>query len=420
MWRKLLFWLPEDDANSVSLTSSHADTEACREWTPFLTALFDGEADEDGALQARRHLLVCERCARAWMDWNQTRSLLINHSAPPPPPSLLWRIRLACRLGNPTPAKSAEPSAAPMPDMAAQILARTTRQNAKPAPAFGFASLLTPSRSLRTNAPLLGAFAMGAFVLFIARDSLLFSTPPTSIAVNTSATLKRIAKARSNARNAILPRANQAATSAKTPSVAPPAADENSGEESVEPRAFTVSRRTQRPGSSASLERARRERESLASSPVRLASFESSEPLPMLPAPRPIVFENKEPEPVRTPAPMKPPKLARWTRIAPRPVASAPQISSASVMLASFEETPAPASDAAPSSRTRRPGRSTTSPLPTAPLRISAPHASLIVLPPPTAPTSSDDDGLEELGSVVQDYRNTLSNDSSDLDTELG
>jgi len=78
----------------------YSDQPSCNDVAPFLTALFDGEVDEEDARQARAHLLACERCARLWLDWNQTRSLLRNESVVAPPPTLMWRVLMAVRLSS--------------------------------------------------------------------------------------------------------------------------------------------------------------------------------------------------------------------------------------------------------------------------------------------------------------------------------
>ena len=78
----------------------YSDQPSCKDVAPFLTALFDGEVTEEDARQARAHLLACERCARIWLDWNQTRSLLRNESVVAPPPTLMWRVLMAVRLSS--------------------------------------------------------------------------------------------------------------------------------------------------------------------------------------------------------------------------------------------------------------------------------------------------------------------------------
>ena len=388
---KWLFWSPEERETSGSTPSSGADTEACREWTPFLTALFDGEADEDGALRARRHLLVCERCARAWLDWNQTRSLLINHSAPPPPPSLLWRIRLACRLGRPASSESA------VPELSAQILARTSRQKA--APAFGFSW----PQGFRLNSPFLGAFAMGAFVLFIARSTLLVSPPATS---STEGTIGRMGRVQPRPVPVLSEReeVDKSGVRSKFRLAAPRHAEED--DEETEPRALRAAlpRRfdDNEGGSQSSLERARRERESLGAAPARLASYQPDEPLPMLKAPRPILMDSAERAPTPPHPVMRAPKLAHLPRIAPRPVASAPR--NTPVLLASFDASEPVAAPA----RVRSARASLASAASVAPLRISAPHALPITV---SQSPASDDAGLDELDSTVQEYRAVLASD---------
>ena len=120
----------------------------CADLAPLLTALFDGEADAEAAAQARAHLLQCQRCARLWLDWNQHRNILQSESAPAAPPTLLWRVLLACRMAQTArparrrfvPRISSAPGSvavpvvhlggleAPLPSqLSAHILERTTR-----------------------------------------------------------------------------------------------------------------------------------------------------------------------------------------------------------------------------------------------------------------------------------------------------
>lgn len=378
-----MVWKSEEHENLGSLASSRAEIEACREWTPFLTALFDGEADEEGALQARRHLLVCERCARAWLDWNQTRNLLINHSAPPPPPNLLWRVRLACRLGHPK---------AATPDLNTRILSRTSRQKAKPAFATPFAF-----NTLRLNAPWFGAVAAGAFVLLLSRGTSL-QAPPT----DPGASSIEVREARSTAD--AMPRV-RAKNEVELPVLASHV-EADSQAKTTPPQMVKVAIQARSLGDSslASLARARRERESLAPVSVRLASFSDDAPLPML-APsrstrrektfaRRLVFRVRS---VHSPR-----------RVA-RPVASFPRLAAPSVVLASVPVAPAVSEPS--SSSFERGGRSGRVLLASfrAPLRISAPRALPITMEQTPAP---DDSGLDELDSTVQEYRATLADDS--------
>mgnify|MGYP002778753416 CR=1 FL=1 len=80
--------------------SETAENLSCRRAAPLLMELFDGEADEISAARARAHLLSCEKCAKAWLEWNQTQTVLRSQPVPAPPPTLLWRIVLATRFAT--------------------------------------------------------------------------------------------------------------------------------------------------------------------------------------------------------------------------------------------------------------------------------------------------------------------------------
>lgn len=395
--KKWMFWLHNADEDLNASASSLIENGACHEWTPFLTALFDGEADEQSALQARRHMIVCERCARAWYDWNQTRNLLQNHSAPAPPPSLLWRIRLACRLGQPASQRT--------PELASQILARTTR--ATPHPSFFEGAL----QGLRVHMPLAGALALGAFVLLLSRDGLLsFSNSPTP-----SARLSARVSRQSLTHLQGSPRLSRGGKT--TPLVISPRSHRTflAPLSHVEP----ISARSEsRERSLETLARARRERETLGEQPVRFASYETNEPLPMLeaPRPRPTVVQN---QPIRRRA-LPPARLAALDDVTPRPVASAPlpfaprtatAPDTPPIVLASFT----PSSEAT-SSRVPRATRLVSASTPSGTtLRISTPHALPITV---SQPASSDDSGLAELNSTVQEYRDTFSEDEYDASSD--
>ena len=380
--RKWMFWQRKEDNSS---SHSRAEIEACREWTPFLTALFDGEADEDGALQARRHLLVCERCARTWFDWNQTRNLLINHSAPPPPPSLLWRVRLACRLGH--------PEATATPDLSAQILSRTSRPT--PKPAFGSWLFSFVPRGFRFNSPVVGALALGAFVLLASRASFLepqsrnvsstqLSSPRATVSSNS-----RIASSGSNARDEV--------------AVLAPRAKVVSARILPQPRVLSVAASKPKNGfAERSLLRARREREALEQAPVQLAAFDSAEPLAMLAPPRVRRAESKK-------APRRVATSTRAPRVSPRPMASSSRLAAPSVVLASAPVTSLPLS--VPEPVMPRAGRGPRVLLASAPLRVSTPRALPITMSQAPAP---DDAGLDDLDSTVQEYRTALADDSFD------
>ena len=81
-----------------SLTDAASQSSDCTPYEPLLTALFDGEATREQTRMARAHLEACARCADAWLSWTRTRYLLRADFVPLPPPSLLLRILLACRL----------------------------------------------------------------------------------------------------------------------------------------------------------------------------------------------------------------------------------------------------------------------------------------------------------------------------------
>ncbi len=98
----------------------------CRALAPFVMALFDGEADEIEVRRARAHLLICPTCARRWLDWNRSRDLLQSAPVPAPPPQLLWRVLLACRLTL-RPQRALQNRAMPA-HLGQQILTRTTRR----------------------------------------------------------------------------------------------------------------------------------------------------------------------------------------------------------------------------------------------------------------------------------------------------
>lgn len=133
--------------------------------------LFDGEADELEAQRARAHLLVCQMCARRWLDWNRSRDLLRAVPVPAPPPTLLWRVLMACRLAafarkrrfnlgdslglSAAQGKKTGSEFAPH-DLSAQILSRTTRTQVPPSresrrrafPIFALPSLAVPALAI--------------------------------------------------------------------------------------------------------------------------------------------------------------------------------------------------------------------------------------------------------------------------------
>jgi hypothetical protein len=185
-------------------TERNNETPSCASVAPLLTALFDGEADAQTAQSARAHLLSCERCARAWLDWNQYRSILLNESVPAPPPTLLWRVLLACRLANfaqrkkmprasrraetalPTEVASQNASLFPEPELpanlSARILAQTTRRE-HAAPAMGSTRRETPrSRWRLATWPTLAMPALAAWIFLLGQNAQYVSVeaPPVN------------------------------------------------------------------------------------------------------------------------------------------------------------------------------------------------------------------------------------------------
>lgn len=169
----------------------------CAGFAPQLTALFDGEADETQAQQARAHLLVCPQCSTAWLNWTQYRATLQSEPVPAPPPTFLWRLLIAYRVAafaQPARRRSNLPTIsastlrdleAPLPPRLSQhILARTTR---KPS-AHVMLTPLTgapPATSARHRAraakfrrfPLVAAPALALWILMLGRTDLVATFP---------------------------------------------------------------------------------------------------------------------------------------------------------------------------------------------------------------------------------------------------
>ncbi|HVF10888.1 MAG TPA: hypothetical protein VNA16_08805 [Abditibacteriaceae bacterium] len=83
---------------NLDSTNTPSESTDCAGYELLLTALFDGEATREQIRFARAHLEACARCADTWAAWSRTRNLLRASFAPAPPPGLLLRILLACRL----------------------------------------------------------------------------------------------------------------------------------------------------------------------------------------------------------------------------------------------------------------------------------------------------------------------------------
>ena len=394
------------NAASFLVREGNDTPQECARWTPVLTALFDGEASESQAREARRHLLSCERCAQTWLGWNQTRALLLDQMAPAPPQKLLYRIRVACRLANQR----------QTPDLHAQILARTSRAaQSKPAPHL---RLLLPQLS----PSLWSATALAALVLFLARDSFLPIQPgaPAFDSTPTFESAPQQEARHASQHEAPLP------ILASDPALSKP----KSATKSAIAYSVVVAKRRESASSGAARTLALAEREPLGSSaplaplPV-LASLpqQPSAPLPVL-ASLPLEAEN-----VAVVEPLSPAKSrrarpsVRTRRITARKMSSRLRashlVASRPIVLALA---PVPAtvesdltdslSVAAPLPSERRSHLLLAAvPRERAPLRISAPRVRPVTFSRDDAP---DDAGLEDLDSTVEEYRSALASESSD------
>lgn len=381
--------------------------DECARCTPLLTALFDGEASEAEIQQARRHLLGCQRCAQTWLGWNQTRVLLLDQSVPPAPPTLVGRIRLACGLTGKT----------RTPDLHDQILARTSRQglprSPKSKPRLAWPAFSVP-------APVWGATALGALVLLLAHDSLstralapdASPSPLTQEAPSVRAVFGPIARqntARREEELAVLPMESPARTSPATTVAFARAQSAASPLTSTAPDDSNAAR---------TLSEVKRERESLSSPALQSA------PLPVLASLR---FEDRPSLRVSQAHSAKrrsrarlivavPREVRRMSSPAPAPrvLASRPLVLVSAPVTVSADDAAltAPAAVFAPMGSGHR-GRFllASAPLERASLRISAPRVRPITVGQDLV---VEDSGLDDLDSTVQQYRATLSDDSSD------
>lgn len=72
--------------------------DGCRRAMLALTALFDGEANEQETRLACAHLEACGQCEVLWQTWTHHRYLMRRLPAAPVPPGLLVRVMTAIRL----------------------------------------------------------------------------------------------------------------------------------------------------------------------------------------------------------------------------------------------------------------------------------------------------------------------------------
>ena len=195
------------------MKSSSSAPLDCAGLAPQLTALFDGEADDSQAQQARAHLLSCPACSQSWLDWTQHRATLQSEPLVPPPPTLLWRVLIAYRIAafaRPARRRSRLPHVsaahlrgieAPLPPrLNEHILARTTRKPSAhvlltpsvPAsvPASATASARPNWKARNSNfrrVSLLAAPALALWILMLGRTefraTLPAGTPDSTVAI---------------------------------------------------------------------------------------------------------------------------------------------------------------------------------------------------------------------------------------------
>ncbi len=149
--------------HSTPLGEAASPALACDAVEPDVVAYFDGEADDQAALRARRHLSACPSCARMWRDWGDARLLLRSARLPEMPvhwpASLVQRARLQALLPalfapqtpldafEDAPQAAQASSAQPPRGLRDAILARTTRAAAFSSPGLNRAEADAPELS---------------------------------------------------------------------------------------------------------------------------------------------------------------------------------------------------------------------------------------------------------------------------------
>jgi len=376
----------------------------CARHAPLLTALFDGEASEAQVRRARQHLLSCERCARSWLAWHQTRALLGEQTVPAAPQELTEQLRAAIAVSQAA------------PDLQAPILARTSRPNRaskregaspQPLPRFWDARISTSSATLWSGA------ALCAFVLLFARDSFLPSSPSSSHRTNS-------AVAASSPRSEKRAMAREVADDSRVLPLAVPASP---APLATRTPTFALTRASSSASASEqTLRLAQRERTGLDAAPLREAGFERRELTPLQPQ---IVLASYAPEvEVRAVKRENPHVKTRLRATFRREVVALPtspinsrrvllasaRLAKAPIVAAEVAPTDSPSSEIAASSSARRGGFLLASaPIERAPLRISKPRERPLTF---RRDANISDVGLEDLDSTVQAYRATLSDDS--------
>jgi hypothetical protein len=189
--------------------------DGCESLAPFVMALFDGEASEEQAKRARAHLLMCQTCANRWLDWNRSRDLLRSVTVPAPPTTLMWRVLMACRLASHSGQSTSKTAAytdrsqvlrptfdadSGAPDaLKAQILARTTQaargQAAKPQTASSStissswgSSSVQKSRRARPVffTPSFAVPALALWLMVLQRDAFVVTQAPETAPAESS------------------------------------------------------------------------------------------------------------------------------------------------------------------------------------------------------------------------------------------
>jgi len=376
----------------------------CARHAPLLTALFDGEASDAQVQKARQHLLGCERCARSWLAWHQTRALLGEQKVPAAPQELAEQLRAAIALSQAA------------PDLQAPILARTSRPNRASKregaslssfPRFWDAKVSTSSATLWSGA------ALCAFVLLLARDSFLpvpLSTAPrgaVTIAVPSVEANARTISSETAPEPRVLPLKVATSLAPLPMQILPEAPMRASSSVSVAGQTLRL---------------ARRERTGLDAAALREAIPAPRELAPLQPQ---IVLASYAPKievrvAKRENSRMKTRLRATFRReplaLSSRPATSrrvllaSARVAEAPIVAAEVAPTNSPSSEiAAPSSERRGGFLLASAPIERAPLRISKPRVRPLTF---RRDANTGDVGLEDLDSTVQAYRATLSDDS--------
>lgn len=378
----------------------------CARHAPLLTALFDGEASDTQMKKARQHLLSCERCARLWLAWHQTRALLGEQRVPAAPQELAEQLRAAIALSQTA------------PDLQAPILARTSRPTRVSKREGALPQSLPRFWDVRvstSSATLWSATAVCAFVLLVARDSFL---PSSSLSMPRADTTV----AASFPRPAERAPAREVADDLRALPLETPASP---APLPMRTPTFALARvASPNSASEQTLLLAQREQIGLDRAPIRETASEGRELTPLSP---PMALASYAPQSETRAAKRETSHLKtklrassrrEQTASATRPIASrrvllaSARFAEAPIVLAEVAPDTSPSSEiSAPSSARRGGFLLASAPLERASLRISKPRIRPLTFRRDANP---NDVGLEDLDSTVQAYRATLSDDSDD------